>query len=81
MPKEQYSGRPEGHQLAPVDPRLARHAMPADTARGVDRVSAADQHLLQIAGRSAQVQPKGYIESLRTNLRQVRVSHAEQYDK
>jgi len=30
--------------------------------------------------RSAQVQPKGYIESLRTNLRQVLVSHAEQYD-
>jgi|GEM_PF-3952070 len=37
-------------QLAPVDPRLARHAMPTDKARGVDRVSAADQRLLQIAG-------------------------------
>ena len=39
MPKfsdEQYSGRLEGHQLA-------RHAMPTHTARGVDRVSAADQ--------------------------------------
>src|SRR5215469_13024577 len=39
----------EGHQLAPVDPRLAHDTMAAHARRGVDRLRTADQHLLRIA--------------------------------
>src|SRR6516162_2864949 len=37
------------HQVAPIDPRLARDAVPAHACLRVDRLSTADQHLLRIA--------------------------------
>src|SRR5262245_61643333 len=37
------------HQVAPINPRFARDAMPAHARLRVDHLSAADQHLLRIA--------------------------------